>query len=324
MNHRLLHHCSSFLGLLMITFSLVACEKEVSIDLPETEEDLVVEGTIEPGQPPFIMLIKTQGYFEPTDVNSFEETFVSGASMTLDDGSRTVELTEICTDDLPEAFLPFVGDLTGFSNDVVANSNICIYTALDTSGPIPVPSMEGEIGKTYSLSIEAKGKTLSAITTIPKPVPLDSLWFQLNGDEEQYGFAWALLDDPETRGNAYRWGAKRLGQDDDFIHPFGSVFEDRFFNGKEFEFNYPRPPSPSPDNNEADDKGGLYQTGDTIVVKFSTITLEVYQFYSSFEQAQANTGSPFASPSNVESNVEGGLGIWAGFGVTYDTTVADP
>ncbi|MBK7101223.1 MAG: DUF4249 family protein [Flavobacteriales bacterium] len=49
---------------------LAGCEKEITVDLPDTPEQLVVEGTIEPGLPPFVILTRTQSYFEPLDLTS--------------------------------------------------------------------------------------------------------------------------------------------------------------------------------------------------------------------------------------------------------------
>ncbi len=66
---------------------LISCEKEVEVDLPETEAKLVVEGTIEQGQPPIVILTRTQSYFAPTDLNSIAGIFVKDAVITVSDGT---------------------------------------------------------------------------------------------------------------------------------------------------------------------------------------------------------------------------------------------
>src|SRR5688572_23112344 len=47
---------------------LASCEKEITVDLPITDPKVVVEGTIETGEPPFVLLTRTQSYFAPTSV----------------------------------------------------------------------------------------------------------------------------------------------------------------------------------------------------------------------------------------------------------------
>ena len=55
--------------LILLLFSLVSCEKEITVDLPEAQKKIVVEGTILPGEFPLVLLSWTQGYFDPTDIN---------------------------------------------------------------------------------------------------------------------------------------------------------------------------------------------------------------------------------------------------------------
>ena len=54
----------------LVVLGLSACEKEITVDLPKTEQKLVVEGTIEPGQPPIVLLTRTESYFDPLDASS--------------------------------------------------------------------------------------------------------------------------------------------------------------------------------------------------------------------------------------------------------------
>jgi hypothetical protein len=36
-------------------------------------------------------------------------------------------------------------------------------------------------------------------------------------------------------------------------------------------------------------------------------------------------GNPFASPTNIQTNIKGGaLGVWAGFSTFYDTLICVP
>ena len=68
--------------------------------------------------------------------------------------------------------IALAAEATGLSPVLLAAANICIYTSAN-------PAYVGIIGRTYRLDINAEGKTLSAVSTIPDPVALDSVWFQL-------------------------------------------------------------------------------------------------------------------------------------------------
>ena len=61
-----------------------------------------------------------------------------------------------------------------------------------------------------------------------------------------------------------------------------------------------------------------------MVVKFISLGAAEYEFYRTFESNVLNSGDLFASPANVRSNIQGGLGVWAGLGVAYDTLVCIP
>jgi hypothetical protein len=218
--------------------------------------------------------------------------------------------------------------LTGLDVDLLTNANICAWTKL---------TLSGTPGTTYQLNIQTEGKTLSATTTIPQPVQLDSLWFKLalqQPNDDSLGFIWARLSDPDTIGNGYRWLAKRINagpdggpKDDSFVAPFFSVFEDRFVNGLTFDFNFNRGSQPfseaEDDNNE---ESGYFKRGDTVVVKLVSLDLASYRFYNSFQNNVASQGDVFSNPANVISNIQGGLGLWSGWGVNpvLDTVVCQP
>ena len=130
------------------------------------------------------------------------------------------------------------------------------------------------------------------------------------------------MHDPDAIGNCYRWFAKRLGKDDQFIAPYGSEFEDKFINGKSFDFAYNRgaePNSTSADDTNAEE--GFFKDKDTVVVKFCVITRESFDFWRLSETQAGNNGNPFGSITPVPSNIVGGIGIWEGISPSYDTVI---
>ena len=182
--------------------------------------------------------------------------------------------------------------------------------------------MKGVLGRTYSLHIKTKSdEIVTAITTLQKRVPLDSVWFKIQESlpgNDTLGYVWATLHDPDTLNNCYRWMAMRVGKDSTFIPPFGSVFEDRFVNSTTFDFAYNRGSifNSTADDDE-NDEAGFFKKGDSIIVKWCAIDRSTYEFWRDAETQLSNNGSPFATPSVIRSNVVGGLGLFASYSPSY-------
>lgn len=306
----------AFLILLPIVLILQSCVRDANIEIPGAVDKIVVEGSIEPGQPPIIFLTRNKPYFGTNNFASFSDLLVHDAYVSVSNGTSTVVLTEICASSLPDSLLPLLSGITGLDSATLKNIDFCLYTTFD-------PTMFGVEGKTYDLYVNAESKTLTSKTKIPTHVDLDSIWYKNEGSFTDRGFVWARLNDPDTLGNAYRWFAMRKNIDYSFYSPIGSAFEDKFINGTSFEFAYNRARSPSDDETNLEFLG-YFKVGDTIIVKFTSIDEDVYQFWRTYETQVVNNGNPFAAPTPINSNIEGegGLGIWCGYGVSYDTTVA--
>lgn len=313
-------------------FFLSSCEKNIDIEIPTETSLLVVEGRIESDKPPYVILTKSASYFETTRLSTFLNSFVHNAKVTVTVDNITTQLSELCTESLPEELRPVAADFLGISIDQLKSNNYCLY-AVPIIDIFSGSFLKGTPGKTYKLTIESEGKSYVSITKIPDIVALDSTWFKLYGTDTAFGFAWAHLTDPDTLGNCYRWFAKRINKgaygqvkDNNFVPPFGSSFEDKFFNGSSFDFGYERGNHPSDEGVEfPDEKPHFFKVGDTIVIKFCTNDQKVREFLEKYEAEIWNNENPFASPSAVPTNIEGGaLGLWAGYGVSMDTIIAKP
>jgi hypothetical protein len=286
--------------LFSISVTLISsCEKNVTLDMPSAETKLVVEGYVYQDTFPYVVLTKNAPFFSSLYSSALHQYVVRGAKVIVSDGITTDTMTEISIDQLT------------------------FYAALNNN-------LKGHAGRTYTLRVEAEGKTVTASTFIPPHIKLDSIWWKVQGEHDSLGFVWAHLTDPDTLGNRYRWFAKRINhypngdqKDDDFIAPIGSVFEDKFINGKSFDFFYNRgslPNSTKDDDNNVEKE--YFKRGDTIVIRFCTIDRSNFQFWRDEETQVSNNGNPFANPSPVSGNINGGLGIWGGYSVTYDTIIA--
>lgn len=320
-----LHFLFYFLALTMLT----SCEKEITVDLPQPERKLVVDGQIELGMPPLVLLSSSIAPFQPTSASSLSSFYLRGADVSVRESGTPYPLDEICVSDLPEELINTVAELLGVNSEILVSTDICAYSKLDGS-------LLGEPGKVYQLEVEYEEEYLSAFTKINIPVVLDSLWFSTPDAGDSLGFAYAILNDPDTLGNAYRWTAKRINsypawsehafeqKDNLFIAPLGSAYDDEFFNGLEFEFAYFRGSQNSGKEDDNNIERGFFKVGDTIAVRGAQIDRGVFKFISAMEDQIGTQGSPFATPANLPTNVEGGLGLWAGYATSYDTIICTP
>lgn len=303
---------------------LSSCTKEVKIDIPGYEEKIVIDGRIETGMPPIVLISKTQDIYSPTTLDAFLNGFQSGAVVTVSDGTNTVVLDEICSDNLPPGTEAMAAALFGIPESELANYHLCAYSTFNTT-------IWGQVGKTYSLKVELNGETYTSSTKIVNPTALDSVyWKQDLGANQGYGFAWATLSDPGWQYDAYMWEVKRINmvdgatKDPNFKPTYNPVFNDEFFNGQTFDFYYENP-STWDDDLVADENKGYYQQGDSVVIKFSKLDADVYEFLEKKYMQLQTAGNPFAAPTSIPTNIQGGaIGLWAGYSPTFDTLYCIP
>ena len=314
--NQILRAFSAHFTFVFVALLLVGCEQEITVVVPNQEPQIVVEGSIELGGPPVVLLSQSQDYFAPLDAASLGSLYSGGAEVTLTVDGEPVAMDEICTGDLSPTELEAAAAILGFPVEVLLLSNVCAYTSF---------SVLGEAGRTYGIEAIFDGDTATALTKLNAPVPLDSLWFEIPGNVDSLGILHATFEDPDSLGNAYRWSSKRLGVDDGLIYSTISVVDDAFFNGLAFEFTNFRPVTSEDFEEDANpDEIGFYKTGDTVVVRWDHIDRGVYDAISSMEEQVQSQGSPFANPSDVATNVSGGLGLWVAYAPFMDTVICVP
>lgn len=315
-----------------LCFVALGCEREIDVEVPGAGGELVVEGRIENGQAPLVVLGRTSGYFDPVDAAAFAATnFLGGATVrVIAEGEAPVELEEWCTGDLPVEALEQASALLGLPVEVLAAANLCVYTSF---------MLVGEPGKRYRLEVALGEEEATAETTVPVPVPLEEVWWAPPGTNDTLGVLYAKFTDPAEPGNAYRWFARRLNRrpawdpqagevkDADFVSPLGSVVEDVYFNGLSFTFTAfrgVRPNSTAWDDDPQNGEFGFFKRGDTVAVKGCGIDPGVYEAVASYEAQILGQGSPFSVPSAMVGNVVGARGLWAGYGAWRDTVACVP
>lgn len=274
---------------LFLFLCMLSCEKELPLDIPVEPGKLVVEGWIENGNNPEVILSMSAPYFSEIDSSSVLEFAVSRAKVSV----------------FSEA-----------GNEVLTlRPNVHYFPPLVYKGQ----ETWGEPGKTYSLEIIYQGDTITSETEIPDPVELDSVWFQLDPGKDSTGQVWIRLHDNPDMDNYYRILFQRSGKDDRYIPPFTSTFNDKFFNGNTIELGFLRGFSSMLEVEQ--DKN--FSIGDTINVKFCAIDREQFDFWNAYQLEVISAVNPFsASNYRIKSNINGGLGIWGGYAATYYTVIA--
>ena len=144
--------------------------------------------------------------------------------------------------------------------------------------------------------------------------PLDSVWIE--EEDDTLATLFALYSDPDTIGNYLRYFTKRNSES--FYPGFASVFDDNLINGQTFHFPLDRGQSRSDDLDL--DTYGYFWKGDTVIVRWCAIDRRHYDFWKTIEFDSGIDG-PFSSATIIESNIEGGLGVWGGYGCSYDTII---
>ena len=308
-------NCIAVLVIVVLSFCF-GCEKDITLDLPVAEEKIIVEGHIEPGLAPYVILTHNLPYFTSTDVNDLEQLFVHDAIITVSDGVGTYEMIEYCIDNMPDSLFVLASFYLGVDISDLQDFNFCVYTLeLDSAGGLS--SLFGTLGRTYELTVEVDNQTLSATTTLPWPVPLDTMWFEERPANDSLGQLWVRLTDPPAIGNYYRAFTQRLQKDEYFVPVKESVIQDKLINGTTVDLLFERGTiTGQPDNNL-----GLFERGDTVVVKWCSIDYDHFQFWKTAQIEFDNVGNPIATSTQIASNINGGLGIWGGYGAILDTII---
>lgn len=272
---------------LILLISVSSCEKEIELDLPDSEQYIVIDGWIRKDSSAKVLLTRSTDFFEILDSLSFRKLIVTTAKVTLHSPDESEVLTLVRDYDY---FPPFV------------------YKSF---------KIKGELGKDYILEIETGGKKYTSTTQIKKAVELDSLWFE-SVERDSIKILWGKISDPKNESNFYRLFTKRLGIDEQFKPTYGATWSDEFFNG--LEFNFPIYQA-SKYANDPNLEIGFNAYSDTVVVELNTIDKHAFRFWSKAEKEMYMGKNPFfISEFNITTNINGGaIGVWCGYHPTYDT-----
>lgn len=259
---------------------VTSCSKD-DFSEQNLESKVVVEGWIEEGDYAQVLLsssIPVTGVIDSTNVLSH---VIRSAKITISDG-QTSEVLRVKND--KNRVPPFV------------------YFG---------STLKGEAGKEYSLKIEYLNRIVTAITKIPKSVPLKSAEYIKKNATDTTGYIFVKFDDPVNEKNYYQIATKIDVEEPIFVPSFYGNLDDKNFTKSEVSVQINRGVLLFPKTKFTP----YFADGDLIHVKLRTQNKDALDFWNSWQNEIVNSRNPiYPANTSLKSNIKGGIGIWAGYG----------
>jgi hypothetical protein len=258
----------------ILFFSVVtlvsACQKTVTLPLNTAAAQIVIQGEVTDQPGPYTVSI-TQSVGFYAD-NTFPN--ISGASVKISDGTITDSLTE---------------------------TSAGVYTT---------HTLQGKSGTTYTLSVHIGDSSYVASSTMPAPVPLDSVTFDNSGTFRKGQItAQANYQDPASGKNYYQFVLYINGvQFTKDIY----AFDDRLSVGRyivqdlRMDSNY-------------------LSVGDQLQVNMYCVDSIVYNYFNQLSQSVGSGAfNTAAAPANPSSNINNGAyGVFSAHTVSSKTVIVN-
>lgn len=260
------------------------------------EPEIVLEGWIDEGGHPIVMLHKSINFTEDfnTMEDLIEEKIIYLGKVTVSDGETSVVLTGR----VDTAYLPPY-----------------LYSSV---------RIMGESGRAYRVEAEFEGKKVSAVTTIPPKALFDSISVESMPDKPGFFRLTGYLTDMKEQSDYfvvfYRYkGEKQYrnglhGVASDIAADTSGVLRIPIYKNMA--------------GTSLVDKDSLstrfFRLGDTLEIKLAAIDGVSYRFWESFASLTITSTIPFLPVSeNIYTNVSGGRGYWCGYGSSTYTIVPE-
>jgi hypothetical protein len=271
---------------LLMAFS---CNEDYELAYVEYQPKIVVEGWIESGTAATVFLSWSASFTQELDTAYLLNQIIRSAKVSVSDG----ENTEILTLGVDNRYLPPY-----------------VYYG---------QRIRGEVGKTYRLQIEYRDKILSAETYIPKPVSLESCRFVPDSIGDNLT-GHIRIQFRNTSAEYYQIATKVLNSERVFTPClYGNLPSNLFEKDELVSIEINKGPILYPDLQFETS----FFTGSLIEVKFRTQSLVSYDFWNSWQNEVLNAQNPvFPAHTNLKSNIQGGIGIWCGYGVSNYRIIA--
>jgi hypothetical protein len=229
-----------------------------------------------------MILTETVGYYEEFDLPIVDDAFVTITYQGVTDTLDYLSIAASGTDTISFYFAPRTVEI----ND--PNAPFDLYIRDNT------------------------GREVTAQTFVPAVVPIDTFEWEFNDRDE--AFLTMDFNDPQDQTNYYR--VVFLRRELTLIgDPINSTLDSAWIDRLQVAFAF--------DDEFAEDDGSItvgtgfnYAQGDSITIFLYQISKEHYDFLETVDAAETANFSPFAQPTRIQTNIEGGMGIFTGY--NYD------
>lgn len=244
----------------------------------ENVEELIVEGWIESGHAPVVLVSSTLPVSSvPQPVSNISEHILRYAEVSIEHNGVTEYLCARLTDKFT------IGNY---------------FTS---------PSMRGIPGETYRLHVKWLDFEATAVCTIPEPVLIDAVYLEKAVSDTSFIAKMSFHNNPDSRN--YYQTFRRIGRKSEPYLAVNLTTLDGAKMDTVITETFMKPMK-----RMAQEKDVYLHPGDTIALKLATIERPMYDFWESFANFSNSMGTILTAPVNVKGNVEGAIGYWAGYG----------
>lgn len=328
----------------LTAFGIFSCEKDIVLDIPAGVEDAVVEAWIYDNSGPLVMLTKQfSGYGTFNTATLLEDITVRDALVFISENNGTpVQLYEQSIFELPLELIEQVFDANKIPRSVAQNiallGNLSLEQQLafaenagdstfirllnnynfyiDTTNTII-----GNPGATYELTIDADSDMVAANTTLPIRQDINFLSYELDADNPALAQVKVNLTVPNNY-DAFVLLATRRNSEAFFVPQFlGGGLSDNGIYAGSGTITLPLIRGYADSTNVEISELGLFEVGDTVTLKWQNIDEATYNFWFSIFNDGGDT--PFSTATLIQSNITGGVGIFAGYTTSYTTIIIE-
>lgn len=241
-------------------------------------EELVVEGWIESGHAPVVLVSSTLPVSStPQPVSDITEHILRYAEVYIEHNGKKEYLTARLTDRF-----------------VIRN-----YFTSST--------MRGVPGENYKLHVKWLDYEASAECTIPEPAVIDSLYFEKAVDDTSFVAKMHFHNDPAA-GRLYQT-FRRVGPKSETYEAVNFTTLEGALQDTVITETFMRPMK------KLETMDVYFHPGDTLAIKLAAIERPMYEFWGSYANYANSSGTVLSAPTNVKGNVSGAIGYWAGYGI---------
>lgn len=254
----------------------VACDN--SYLESENIEELVVEGWIESGHAPVVLVSTTLPVSStPQPLSNINEHILRYAEVYIEHNGEREYLTARLTDRF-----------------AIKN----YFTS---------PSLRGVPGESYRLNVKWLDYEASAVCTIPEPVAIDTVYMEKATNDSSFVAKMIFHNNPAA--GCFYQTFRRMGKVSNAYEAVNFTTLDGSKVDTLVTETFMKPLK------SLDTIDVYLHPGDTIALKLATIERPMYDFWSSYADYANSAGTVLTSPRNVKGNISGAIGYWAGYGI---------